>query len=272
MRVRGSRLLGNFVPLSHAVQTIAKCTVVNDDHADAFRNLNGRSDQPAIEEERRRPIKMHLAHAFAAGKLLELVNKPLLQRPEWFELFEGTPLRDDSVGNQGKRWLTHERDKSNPPPRPLLPTQRWKTNEALPAVVDRVKMLLEDSIGFDLNELVTFLDQENIRHTLEATSQKEEPGSVPKKQKSALKPQGRTHMLAPSGKTCVIEEMVIKAWREAGEPYKPSAVYACLRKIVEAENSALVYVEKHVVIVNRSTGPAPYTSKSMGNYIRGKKW
>lgn len=98
-------LHGDFIPLRDVLDEMATCYRISDEELDAFIGPANKDPNPYIEMSRRARYRRLLARGASAGRLLDLVNKPLGTRPEWYEAEDGYWLPANEVGREGSKLL-----------------------------------------------------------------------------------------------------------------------------------------------------------------------
>lgn len=158
-------LHGNFIPLRRAVAAVAARITIPDEEIESRRGLNAALDaNDFVATLDRAIIRNVVSQARAAAILLSLLNQPSASRPQWLDAAPGYPILDDSVGRQGVealiQWARGEVA--------LVVTGGPRGWPALtppaPELMGRPSRSMQ--IGFNIDELIHFLDAKGVAHNL----------------------------------------------------------------------------------------------------------
>lgn len=164
MQESARRLHGNFIPLNRVVEAIANLISISDEETDGYRSLNDVAGaDPFQASAQRSRVKAVLRSSNAAGQLLRLLNQPQPMRPSWWHVTEGYPLLDDQVHKEGMQILVNlERSSLSL----LSAISPWRSISNDGAQGARIESQRDALIGFDLCEVITFLDTNGVPHML----------------------------------------------------------------------------------------------------------
>lgn len=165
--VTRSRLQGEFIALQEVIQSVGNHIAILDEDVDSFRPLNDPyRDNPFHEQARRAAAKTFLQQSHAANKLYALLASPLAGLPRWFELVGGFPIPDEQIRRGGLELLLMMARK---PLNAIEVAQgRCYSVSFTAPVLKRLKSPLWE-IGFDINEMAGFLDEQGVDHGLPRT-------------------------------------------------------------------------------------------------------
>ncbi len=164
MQEPARRLYGNFIPLNRVVEAIANLIPISDEDADGYRSLNEVAGaDPFQASAQRSRVKAVLRSSNAAGQLLRLLNQPQPMRPSWWHITEGYPLLDDQVHKEGMQILVNLERLSLSLLSAVSPWRSISNGDAQSKCTETQRDAL---IGFDLNEVIAFLDAKGVMHML----------------------------------------------------------------------------------------------------------
>lgn len=270
MKAKRSPILGNFSPLDRTLEAVASCISIEDSDADSHRSLNCRAnDDPLHVKTQRKPIKQRLANAKAAEHLLRVLNKPANQRPEWREVTAGVALRDDSVGKQGLQWLiAHQQQAWRTVPDVHTKYDKLKEVPAVPKVPEAT---FAHRIGFDIDELIAFLDREGILHSLGPVNSTEMGKTIAKKDDVAPLKQvlAMGNHSSKRGRRSLIERQILAAQREAGGSFELDPVWDCLHGLAASgEHKAVLRLSpKGKIETMKADGWGPYRRDTLRQFL-----
>lgn len=286
-------LHGKFIPLRRAVAAIAARITIPDGEFENRQGLNAALDaNDFVATLDRAIIRNVVSEARAAAILLDLLNQPSASRPQWFDAASGYPILDDSVGRQGIEALI-----------------QWKRGEVAlvvtggprdwpalsppaPELMGRPSRSMQ--IGFNVDELIRFLDARGVAHNLgeaknlptqcqlphpaqsviaspdAASSRMADAGSdATPAAEAATQFHGHFNDASRPGKRCAIEREIRQAQARCVDRHRAEAVMLCLMDMARAghdvlciENNCLHYVKKGRL--------APYTMRALSQFIAPK--
>ena len=154
-------LLGNFIPLANAARALGDRVQVSMQEIDRHLSLNRPNDESLVRAQRD-AIASHLGFAHGASRLLQLMNRPADSRPKWYDAGAGYPILDDSLGRKGLNILTQWAK--------LVWPSESKTRSGSTSEIPPLHHQGPDGgpmdLGFDTDELIQFVDAEDVAHTL----------------------------------------------------------------------------------------------------------
>lgn len=161
-------LFGNFIPLRRAVEAIAARVKIPDDQIESRRGLNRQGGDDFKATMARGVIRKNLGEARAASILFRHLNQPPASCPTWLDsLVGGLLILDERVRREGLEilalWASIEST--------FMLHARYSGRQAGQTAsplnlghMSPVSRLMQ--IGFDVDELIHFLDARGVAHTL----------------------------------------------------------------------------------------------------------
>jgi hypothetical protein len=154
-------LLGNFIPLADAVRTIGSRISVPIREVDLHLSLNRPKDEGVVEWQRD-AVAYHLRFAHGAARLLQLMNRAADDRPKWYDAASGHSILDDTLGRRGLNILSHWSKLAFP----SASKSGSGSTSAIPAAHHQGPDGGVMDLGFDVDELIHFLNADHVLHTL----------------------------------------------------------------------------------------------------------
>jgi len=153
--------MGNFVSLHEVVKAVADRIMISDEEADrCSRRRPASAESPFETMLARSQIKGAMARSRAAGALLEPLNRPQGQRPDWYDSSPGYPKLKDAVADRGMDILIAlSRTESS----------LWRNvpcDQQVGLGYGGQELLPAHSIGFEIDKLVSHLKSVRVPHSL----------------------------------------------------------------------------------------------------------
>ncbi len=218
-------LLGNFIPLGDAARAVGARILVSDEEADVHLSLNRPSDE--VVQAQRAAVAYHLRFAHGASRLLQLLNRPADSRPKRYDAAAGYPILDDTLGRRGVNILNHwaklaypSASKASSGARSTVPFAHNQGPDGNPL-----------DLGFDVDELIHFLNAGEVPHTLgdqlNSVEGEKPAGLIANDPSAANGPKPRF--------TGPLREVLLIAWEKARDGDDHVAVFAELCEMAKAE-------------------------------------
>ena len=282
-------LLGNFVTLYRAVRAIAACIDVSDLDVDGRRGLNGGGSGDFESMLERTVIRGVVGEAKAAAVLFRHLSAPSSWRPRWqHSAVGGFPIADDAVGMEGLQILA-QWGSADVSFQLQQRSGRAKRNESAVLSGDAPPALRMNLIGFDIDDLVHFLDANGVAHSLGAPLNppvelvKEGPyrGVVAPATlltadaKTSTPPtvafSGRHNDFRRPGKQCTIRREILAAMAQCSEPVRHREVMARLLDVARAGHALLKVKDNLLHYVGTDGKLMPYTSDALRQFVRAQR-
>jgi hypothetical protein len=154
-------LLGNFIPLADAVRAIGSRISVPIGEVDLHLSLNRPKDEGVVEWQRD-AVAYHLRFAHGAARLLQLMNRAADDRPKWYDAASGHSILDDTLGRRGLNILSHWSKLAYP----SASNSASGSTSAMPPAHHQGPDGGPMDLGFEVDELIHFLDADQVLHTL----------------------------------------------------------------------------------------------------------
>jgi hypothetical protein len=275
-------LHGNFLSLDRAVRAVASRVKISDEEVDARLGLN-RIDKNEFQTTLdRTAIRSVLGPARAAGILFRHLSQPSPARPNWQDsAIGGFPIVDDGVSREGleilARWARSEAEFR-------LQGGPWSEHggrvpcmEVLPGP----SRLMQ--IGFDVDDLIHFLNASGVDHSLgEPLNDSSMPSAMNpggnSNTASARSTRGRSGRSLPSFKfRGPLSEVLLMAVERAVDPRRYQSAFEALREIARPDSRPIPLLgynesDDEVLWNNGDRDhPATFTVKDMKSRYRSMK-
>jgi hypothetical protein len=233
MRKVREGLLGNFIPLARTVDAIWVRISISVEEIDGRRSLNCSKDENDIETKlERAAIGRLLGQARAAGRLLQLLNRAADRRPKWYDSSPGYAVLDDSLAREGLDILIRWMHQSLPPP--PVPHGRWSSPAPAPDPVEGIfRVPRSDQLGFDIDELIRFLDADQIPHALGEALDFPQVDAIDEAVRRAAAPTAERLLLPPLVFRGDLAEVLYIALESARDPYNAGSVFDELYRLAD---------------------------------------
>jgi len=227
MKTTRQGLLGNFVPLHDVVRAVADRIAVSDEDAHPFRRrLTDPTGSPLEAQIASSQIKAVAAQSRAACMLLEVLDRPPSPRPEWHDTSLGHPRANEGAARRGLEILVALSRVDFSPGRSAMRGQP----DSLAAPRDE---LAGDSIGFEANALVEFLDSIGLPHAL-GPADRPSPAYDNPPQGVALSTDSQERLSPPEAELARLEPANVEAPNSASQLPSPE-VEPAQRVVAEPE-------------------------------------